>query len=168
MNSVETVDLNNLRPEIENFLYREARFMDQHQFDEWEALWSDKGIYWVPCAHDSDPMTEVSILYADRPGISIRLGRMKSKAMYVQDPRSICSRVVGNIEIYPRDDGGVNTYSTFNITEFKRRGHTTRQITWGGHSEHHLSQYEGNWLMDYKKVTLVNSDGEIPALGILV
>ena len=168
MNSVESMDVTRLRSEIENFLYREARFMDQHNFDEWEALWSDKGVYWVPCAHDSDPMTEVSILYADRPGISTRLGRMKSKAMYVQDPRSICSRVVSNIEIYPRDDGGVNTYSTFNITEFKRRGHITRQITWGGHSEHHLSQYDDKWLMDYKKVTLVNSDGEIPALGILV
>lgn len=157
------------RPEIEEFLYREARFMDQHKFDEWEALWSDKGVYWIPCAHDSNPMTDVSILYADRPGITTRLGRMKSKAMWVQDPRSLVSRVIGNIEIYPgEDNGALVTYSTFNITEFKRRGHKTRQTTWAGHSEHHLSKYDGQWRMDYKKATLINSDGELPAVAFLV
>jgi 3-phenylpropionate/cinnamic acid dioxygenase small subunit len=168
MNKVATAESMDLRSEIENFLYREARLMDHHKFEEWEALWSDKAVYWVPCAHDSDPMTEVSLIYANRAGISLRLGRMKSKAMYAQDPRSICSRVVGNIEIYPRDDGGVDTYSTFNITEFKRRANITRQITWSGHSEHQLSRHGEQWLMDYKKVTLINSDGEIPALGFLV
>ncbi|RLA07028.1 MAG: ring-hydroxylating dioxygenase subunit beta [Gammaproteobacteria bacterium] len=168
MNNISNAEVNGLRPEIENFLYREARMMDKHQFDDWEAMWSDKGVYWVPCAHDSDPMTEVSIIYANRAGIATRLGRMRSKAMYVQDPRSICSRIVGNIEVYPGEDGGVTTYSTFNITEFKRRGHLTHQTTWSGHSEHKLSRHGDQWLMDYKKVTLLNSDGEIPALGFLV
>ncbi|MBV1961192.1 MAG: hypothetical protein KUG52_04310 [Immundisolibacteraceae bacterium] len=157
------------RTEIEAFLYREARFMDQHKFVEWEAMWSDKGVYWMPCAADSDPMTDVSILYADRAGISTRLGRMKSRNMYVQDPRSIMSRIIGNIEIYPAESGdGVVTYSAFNITEFKRRGHVTKQITWAGHSEHHLRQVDGEWLMDYKMAKLINSDGELPAVGFLV
>ena len=166
---MEISEIEKIRTEIEMFLFREARFMDQHKFAEWEALWSDKGVYWLPCAHDSDPMTDVSIIYADRTNISTRLGRMKSRHMYVQDPRSVVSRIVGNIEIYPAEQGeGVVTHSSFNITEFKRRGHITKQITWAGHSEHHLRQVDGQWLMDYKKATLINSDGELPALGFLV
>lgn len=153
---------------IEQFLYREARYMDQHMFNEWEALWTDDGVYWVPCAHDSDPEKDVSILYADRRGITIRLGRMKSRAMYAQDPRSLLSRVISNVEIYADDDSAATVHSTFNITEFKRRGHQTRQITWAGRSEHKLRNQNGEWKMAYKKVTLLNSDGEIPALGFLV
>lgn len=117
--------MHSAQTEIEQFLYREARYMDEHSFSEWEEMWTDDGVYWVPCAHDSDPMTDVSILYADRRGITIRLGRMKSRAMWAQDPRSILSRVVGNIEIYPDGDNAAKTHSTFNITEFKRRGHKT-------------------------------------------
>lgn len=156
------------RHEIEQFLFREARLMDEHSFTEWEELWTDEGVYWIPCAHDSNPKTAVSILYADRVGISTRLGRMKSSNMYTQDPRSVLSRVVSNIEIYPDGEDKATTYSAFNITEFKRRGHKTWQYTWAGRTEHHLSKNNGKWKMAYKKATLINSDGEIPPLGFLV
>ena len=40
--------------------------------------------------------------------------------------------------------------------------------TWAGRSEHHLRRVHGDWRMAFKKVLLVNSDGETPALGFLV
>ena len=30
------------------FIYKEARLQDEHQYDAWEALWTDDGVYWVP------------------------------------------------------------------------------------------------------------------------
>ena len=33
---------------ITAFIYREARFQDEHQYEAWEALWTDDGVYWVP------------------------------------------------------------------------------------------------------------------------
>ncbi|HEY0674622.1 MAG TPA: aromatic-ring-hydroxylating dioxygenase subunit beta, partial [Immundisolibacter sp.] len=69
-----------LREDIEQFLYREARLMDEHRFEDWEALWTDDGVYWVPCAHDGAPDTDVAIIYADRAAITRRLLRMKSGA----------------------------------------------------------------------------------------
>src|ERR1019366_7259913 len=46
------------------FLYKEARFQDEHQYEAWEALWTDDGVYWVPAngAH-IDPEKEMSIIY---------------------------------------------------------------------------------------------------------
>lgn len=35
---------------IEQFLYREARYADQHDYDAWEALWTDDALYSVPAA----------------------------------------------------------------------------------------------------------------------
>lgn len=38
--------------QVEQFLYREARYADEHDYDAWEALWTDDALYWVPA---SDP-----------------------------------------------------------------------------------------------------------------
>jgi 3-phenylpropionate/cinnamic acid dioxygenase small subunit len=46
------------------FIYREARFQDEHQYEAWEALWTDDGVYWVPAnGADIDPEKEMSIIY---------------------------------------------------------------------------------------------------------
>ena len=41
-----------LLKEVEQFVYREARLQDEHEYDEWEALWTDDAIYWVPANGD--------------------------------------------------------------------------------------------------------------------
>ena len=33
--------------EVEQFLFREARFCDEHAYDAWESLWTDDGVYWT-------------------------------------------------------------------------------------------------------------------------
>ena len=55
------------RHKIESFLYREARLMDEHAYDEWLALWTDDALYWVPCNEDDfDPERHVSIVYENK------------------------------------------------------------------------------------------------------
>ena len=58
-----TVDVDDLRA-AEPFVYREARLCDEHRFAEWEALWTDDAIFWVPANGDhSDPTRQVSVLF---------------------------------------------------------------------------------------------------------
>ena len=33
---------------VEAFLYKEARFADEARYADWEALWTDEAVYWVP------------------------------------------------------------------------------------------------------------------------
>src|SRR5439155_898605 len=88
------------RHQIETFLYREARLMDEHAYDEWLALWTDDALYWVPCNRDdSDPMREVSIIYDNRARLEDRIMRLKSGAIYAQEPKSRLRRVVANVEV---------------------------------------------------------------------
>ena len=49
------------------FLYREARLIDEHRYQEWLTLWeSSDTLYWVPCNDDDiDPRRHVSINYDD-------------------------------------------------------------------------------------------------------
>jgi hypothetical protein len=59
----EALDLNR----CERFLQHEARLLDEGQFDEWLALFTADGSYWVPSEPDQDnPHETVSLIYDDR------------------------------------------------------------------------------------------------------
>jgi 3-phenylpropionate/cinnamic acid dioxygenase small subunit len=109
------------RHKIESFLYREARLMDEHAYDEWLALWTDDALYWVPCNEDDiDPERHVSIVYENKARLEDRIARLKSGAAYAQDPKSRLSRVVSNIEIEDESDTEAIVRSTFNVTALRR------------------------------------------------
>ena len=63
-----------LHHDVSQFLYREARLQDEHRFDEWEALWTDDAIYWVPAnGEGGNPEEQMSIIYDNRSRIALRI-----------------------------------------------------------------------------------------------
>ena len=153
------------RHQIENFLYREARLMDEHAYDEWLSLWTDDALYWVPCNRDDiDPTREVSIIYDNRTRLEDRVVRIKSGAMYAQEPKSRMRRVVSNVEIEEGENGEVTVYSNFNLTELRR----SRQDTFAGRTIHKLRPEGVSFKIAYKKVLLVNNNEVIDNLTFLV
>ena len=153
------------REQIEAFLYREARLIDEHRYDEWLSLWTDAAIYWVPCNEDdTDPERQVSIIYDDRVRLGERVARLQSGAAWAQDPRSRMRRVIANIEIEERENGEVSVASNFILAELRRHV----QNLWAGRTIHKLRLANGDFKIVYKKVMLVNNDEEIPALVFLI
>ncbi len=153
------------RQQIEDFIYREARLMDEHRYDEWLALWTDDAVYWVPSNNDElDPMQSVSIIYDDRGRISDRIDRLKSGMAYAQKPPSRMRRVVSNLEVEEGGNDEVTVYSNFVLTEI-RRG--VRNI-WCGRTVHRLRMKNGDLKMGFKKVLLLENDVEIPSLVFLI
>jgi 3-phenylpropionate/cinnamic acid dioxygenase small subunit len=153
------------RHRIETFLYREARLMDEHAYDEWLALWTDDALYWVPCNEDDfDPERHVSIVYENKARLEDRITRLKSGAAYAQDPKSRISRVVSNIEIESESDHELMIRSNFNLTAL-RRG---RMDIFAGRAIHKL-RYDGdNFKIALKKVLLINNDQVIHNLTFLI
>lgn len=153
------------RHQIENFLYREARLMDENAYDEWFALWTDDALYWVPANEDDiDPLRHVSIVYEDKARLEDRIFRLKSDAAYAQDPRSRMRRVISNVEIEEGEHGDVIVYSNFNLTELRR----SQQRTFAGRTIHKLRPDGNSFKIAYKKVLLVNNDEVISNLTFLV
>jgi 3-phenylpropionate/cinnamic acid dioxygenase small subunit len=155
--------------EAQAFLFREARLMDGSAYRKWLELWDEDAIYWVPCnAGGPYPRRAISLIYADRAQLEDRVARLESGTAYAQEPVSITSRVVSNIELDPSDAGvdGVESvvHSTFNLTEL-RRG---EQHTFAGRSRHVLRRVEDGIRMTSKKVVLVNRDEFIANLTFLV
>lgn len=97
-----TVDMERLRA----FLYREARYLDDREFEKWLELYHPDVEFWMP-AWDvddeltTDPQTEISLIYyANRGGLEDRVFRIRtdrSAATSIPEPRT--GHNITNVEI---------------------------------------------------------------------
>jgi 3-phenylpropionate/cinnamic acid dioxygenase small subunit len=154
-----------LLAEVEQFIYREARLQDEHEYDAWEALWTDDAIYWVPFGgQNPDPETQVSIIYDNRSRISTRVKQFHTGKRHSQNPPSDLRRTVSNIEITGGDGDEISVGANFVVYESRERGITT----WAGRSEYLLRRVGGELMMARKKVVLVGNDRPVYTLAFLI
>lgn len=165
----ETSDLTDIR-RIEGFLYREARLADEHDYDAWEALWTDDALYWVPVdGGDYDPSTHVSVIYDNRRRIKTRLEQLRTGKRYAQSPPSHLRRILGNIEILGTEERTPGVSDTivganFFLYESKPRS----KEVWAGRYTYRLRLVDGQTRLVGKTVVLVDNAEAIPTLGFLI
>ncbi|NNH70454.1 aromatic-ring-hydroxylating dioxygenase subunit beta [Nocardia uniformis] len=161
---MESVALLDIR-EVEQFLFREARFADEHDYDAWEALWTDDALYWVPTGDSlTDPEHKVSVLYDNRRRIATRVAQLRTGKRYAQSPPSNLRRTVSNIELLGAEDGDTLVGANFILLESKPRG----LVTWAGRYHYRLRRVDGQIRLAAKTVLLVNNAEAIPTLGFLI
>ncbi len=148
------------------FIYKEARLQDEHQYEAWEALWTDDAIYWVPAnGADIDPEKQMSIIYDNRSRISLRIRQLLTGKHHTQTPQSQLRRLVSNIELVegaPSEDIAVASNSL--IFESSLRDDTI----WGARTDYRLRYVQGELRMAYKKVVLVNNEKALFTLSFLI
>lgn len=92
--------------EIQQFLYREARYLDDRDFDRWLDCYHPEAEFWMPAWADddeltSDPQREISLIYyANRGGLEDRVFRIKtdrSSATSLPEPRT--GHNITNVEV---------------------------------------------------------------------
>jgi 3-phenylpropionate/cinnamic acid dioxygenase small subunit len=148
------------------FIYKEARFQDEHQYEAWEALWTDDGVYWVPAnGADIDPEKEMSIIYDNRSRISLRVKQLLTGKHHTQTPQSRLRRLISNIELLEgQADGDIAVASNSMIFESSLRDDTI----WAARNEYRLRYVDGELRMAYKKVILVNNEKALFTLSFLI
>lgn len=154
-----------LLDEVTQFIYREARLQDEHEYAAWEALWTDDGVYWIPANGDGgDPDAEMSIVYDNRSRIALRVKQLETGRRLAQTPRSRLVRIVSNVEILERDGAHVHAAANAMVFESHLRGDTV----WASRNEYRLRR-EGDALrMAAKKVVLVNNDRALYSMAFLI
>lgn len=150
---------------IAQFLYREARLQDEHRIQEWEALWTDDAVYWVPAnGEDTDPEREMSIIYDNRSRIGLRIRQFLTGKRYSQMPASRLRRVIGNIEVVGEEEAGTRVLANMLLYESHRRG----QILWAARNEYLLRELDGELRLAFKKVALVNNEAPLTTMAFLI
>ncbi|WP_137155625.1 benzoate 1,2-dioxygenase small subunit [Rhizobium sp. FKL33] len=87
------------------FLYREARLLDDRQWDDWLTCYATDVDYWMPAWDDDDQITEdphsqISLIYyPNRDGLEDRVFRIKTERSGASTPEPRTSHSVVNVEI---------------------------------------------------------------------
>lgn len=150
---------------ITAFIYKEVRLQDEHQYEAWEALWTDDGIYWVPAnGADIDPEREMSIIYDNRSRISLRVKQLLTGKRHTQTPQSRLRRLVSNIELLGETQGDFSVACNSMVFESSLRDDTV----WAARTEYRLRHVDGELRMAFKKVTLVNNEKALFTLSFLI
>src|SRR5471030_1938920 len=108
--------------DIEQFLFLEARLLDEKRLPEWRDLFTEDGLYWAPTRHDqATPDDCVSLFFDDRAQMAARIRRLASPDPHVQQPVSHTVHLVTNVEIdpVPPDGGGWTVHSAFTVEEYR-------------------------------------------------
>jgi benzoate/toluate 1,2-dioxygenase beta subunit len=166
---VSVLDVDLLRA-VEQFVYREARLCDEHAYEEWEALWTDDAVYWVPAqalpfgADDADPERQMSVIYDNRARIATRVKQYLTGKRHAQTPQSRLRRLVSNIELREPLDGDIRAGANFVVYESRERGITL----WAGRVEYRLRETGDGLRIAAKHVFLVNNDRPLNTLAFLI
>jgi 3-phenylpropionate/cinnamic acid dioxygenase small subunit len=153
---------------VEQFLFREARYADELQYDAWEALWADDAIYWVPAnGDDTDPTKVMSILFDNRSRIATRIKQLHTGKRHAQNPASRLRRLISNVELLepdPEHPDDIHAGANFLVYESRERGVTL----WAGRSIYRLREGEDGLRIAFKKVLLVDNDRPLHTLAFLI
>ena len=160
------------RQQAEDFLFEEARLIDDRLFEEWLNLFTADGIYWVPIDEDSDPTRQTSILYDDQELRQILVFHMLHERNFAQSPPSRTLHQVSNVQVL-EGDAGSEVLVRCNLVVYELRVGNHLQLGLGdqralaGKCEYRL-RYEAGWRIALKKVVLINRHMPIINLSFLL
>jgi benzoate/toluate 1,2-dioxygenase beta subunit len=145
---------------------REARLLDQLDFDAWLAMYAPECIYWVPSTPGGgDPRREISISFDDRRRMEDRIYRLRTGYAWSQAPKSRTVRMISNVEVFKTasvDQRMVR--SNFLIGEFRPDG--VRYLT--GWCAHRFVETGGRWLIAVRQVNLIDCDQNLRNPSIVI
>ena len=137
--------------EIEQFLYREARLLDERRFGEWLDLFTDDVRYWMPVRstryprrskaivvldpdrHEEEELAkdgELGIFDESKETLCRRVARLDTGMAWAEDPPSRTRHLVSNVEVEPGDHEA-RSRSTPTSWCSGAAGRPSRTSTWG-------------------------------------
>lgn len=148
----------------------EAALLDAGRFDDWLALFTQDGRYWVPLlgARQADPVSHNSIAYEDRLLLQLRVDRLKDPRAHSQHPRSECQHVLQQpvVEAAAREANGPVARLRTPFVYVECRGE--EQLLLAGACRHELVHGERGWRIRLKRVDLLGAGRPLPAIQLFI
>ena len=159
--------------QVEQFLYREARLLDNRQLHQWLGLLTDDIKYWMPIRSNRYPVNskaisimdgsryeeddlskedELALMDENKDSLQRRVDRLDTGMAWAEDPPSRTRHFVSNVEVQPGDrDGELKVYSNFIM--YRTRAETEQDF-YVGSREDVLRKDGDDFKIAYRKVTL--------------
>ena len=114
------------------FLYREARYLDDRQWEPWLAQYAPEAEYWMPAWDDDDKLTEdphreISLIYyPNRNGLEDRVFRIQTERSSASMPEPRTCHMLSNVEVL--DERGDQVDVRYNFHTLSHRYKATDQF----------------------------------------
>ena len=161
-----------LHREIEQFLFREARMLDERRWHDWLALFTDDVRYWMPvravrypmhskalkvhdeARHDERELSnehEVALLDEDKASLVGRIACLDTGLAWAEDPPSRTRHMITNIRIVEDSETELNVESNFMLYRARLK---SEENTWIG-SRRDVLRRAGNGFLIAKRLILL-------------
>jgi 3-phenylpropionate/cinnamic acid dioxygenase small subunit len=157
---------------VEQFLYREARLLDERRFHDWLRLFTDDVHYWMTARANRYPRSSKAIaaLDADRYAeedagadelglfdedirtLTARVARLDTGMAWAEDPPSRTRHLITNIEIEPgASDSELTVHCNFIV--YRGRGETEQDFYVGARQDT-LRRVDSAWKIANRRMVL--------------
>lgn len=153
--------------ELIDFVYAEARLLDEQRFDEWLNLYTDDGRYWMPLMPgQQDARLHASLLYEDKLLLKVRIERLAGQRTFSQQPKSRCHHLLQAPAVEQRDDdaGRYTLRTAFHYVETR----VDDQTLYAGWATHELVTQGDALRIRLKRVDLLNCDAAFGNLQLFM
>ena len=159
--------------DIEQFLYREARLLDECKFQEWLNLLTEDIRYWMPSMGRRYPPSskaikildpnhyeerefsnesELAILDESKDSLARRIARLNSGMAWAEDPPSRTCHIISNVGVCEGDlEAEMLVHSNFIL--YRTRGELEQDFYVGSRQDV-LRPNGGDWRISYRKIFL--------------
>ena len=152
------------KDQLIDFIYDEARMLDEGRFDEWLALWLEDGHYWMPLDYkQTDPHLVTSLLYEDMFMLRLRVERLNGARTFSQKPKSRCHHVIQRPFVDEMDGDRFVTNTAMHYVETR----LDEQFLLACTAVHELRLVDGALRIANKRVDLLNSDAAFGNIQLL-
>jgi 3-phenylpropionate/cinnamic acid dioxygenase small subunit len=152
-----------------DFVVREARLLDEKRYQEWNALFTDDAIYWVPLTPGQpEGLEHTSHLHEDKLLRELRIERLKSPRAFSQQPPTRSLHLLQAPTVESPDAARPGEHVVRTVFQYvESQGDELN--TFFGVSWHRIVVDErGALRMRQKRVDLINSDAALPAVQLFV
>jgi 3-phenylpropionate/cinnamic acid dioxygenase small subunit len=152
--------------EIAEFLYREARLLDEHRLEEWLELFTDDAEYFMPLREQVQGEVAPAghpIMRDDKLMLMARVKKDATGMSHVEIPRSMTTHLISNVLV----DDGPNPGEFTVLSNFVvRQARKLRdEAWWVGRRTDVLRRVDGGWKIARREVLL---DATILPRGISI
>ena len=156
---------------VEQFLYREARLLDERRFHEWLQLFSDdvhyrmtarsnryprssKAIAILDADHyvEEDDADELGLFDEDIRTLTARVARLDTGMAWAEDPPSRTRHLITNIEVEP-DSSGPEVTVHCNFIVYRSRGEIEQDFYVGARQDR-LRRVNDVWKIANRRMVL--------------
>ena len=149
------------------FVYREARLLDEKRFDEWFALLSDDVRYWMPLTRGQpEGDLHTSLFYEDKLLLQVRIERLRHRRAFSQQQPSYCQHILQQPQLENADAaaGELLVRTPFLYVETQ----LDRQLILAAVAYHRLVETASGLRLRNKKIELLNCDAALPSIQLLL